>query len=131
MLFVGTGTETGSKGIYACHFEPAKGSLDALGLVAETPSPSFLALSPDKKFLFSVSEVSSYQGAKTGSVSSYAVDRSAGKLTLISTVASGGSGPCHINTDLTGRVLLVANYTGGSAASFSIMISSARNAPRI
>jgi 6-phosphogluconolactonase len=35
-------------------------------------------------------------------------------------VASTGSGPCHVSIDHTGRALFVANYTGGSAASFQI-----------
>jgi 6-phosphogluconolactonase len=124
MLFVGTGTDTGSKGIYAYRFDSANGGLDDLGLAAEAPSPSFIALSPDGKYLFAVNEIDSYQGGngtgKTGAVSSYSLDRGAGKLSLINTVASAGGGPCHIATDHTGRVLLVANYTGGSAASFQI-----------
>jgi len=124
MLFVGTGTNTGSKGIYAFNFDSSSGELKPQGVAAEAPSPSFLALSPDKQFLFAVNEIDTYQGAKTGAVSSYTLDQSdgkaSGKLTLINTVASGGSGPCHVNTDRTGRVLLVANYTGGSAASFQI-----------
>jgi 6-phosphogluconolactonase len=120
MLFVGTGTNTGSKGIYSFQFDSSSGELKPLGLAAEAPSPSFLAVSPDKQFLFAVNEIDTYQGAKTGAVSSYSVDKASGKLTLINTVASGGSGPCHVNTDQTGRVLLVANYTGGSAASFQI-----------
>jgi 6-phosphogluconolactonase len=120
LLFVGTGTNTGSKGIYAYQFDPTSGELKSLGLAAEAPSPSFLALSPDGQFLFAVNEIDTYQGAKTGAVSSYSIDKTAGKLTLINTVASGGSGPCHLSTDKTGRVLLVANYTGGSAASFQI-----------
>jgi 6-phosphogluconolactonase len=120
MLFVGTGTNTGSKGIYAYRFDSSSGELKPLGLAAEAPSPSFLALSPDKQFLFAVNEIDTYQGAKTGAVSSYTLDKATGKLTLINTVASGGSGPCHVNTDQTGRVLLVANYSGGSAASFQI-----------
>jgi 6-phosphogluconolactonase len=119
VLFVGTGTNTGSKGTYAYLFDSSSGALKPLGLAAEAPSPSFLALSPDGKTLFAVNEIDTYQGAKTGAVSSYALDKT-GHLTLINTVASGGSGPCHVNTDQTGRVLLVANYTGGSAASFQI-----------
>jgi 6-phosphogluconolactonase len=118
--FVGTGTTTGSKGIYGYRFDASSGVLEATGLAAEAPSPSFLALSPDEKYLFAVNEVDTYQGAKTGAVSSYWLDRATGKLTLVNTVASGGSGPCHVNTDHSGRVLLVANYTGGSASSFQI-----------
>ena len=120
MLFAGTGTTNGSKGIYAFQFDAGTGDLKPLGLAAEAPSPSFLALSPDGKTLFAVNEIDSYHGQKTGAVSSYALDRTAGKLTLLNTVASRGAGPCHVNTDRTGRVLLVANYMGGSAASFQI-----------
>ena len=119
-LFVGTGTNTGSKGIYAYRFDPASGNLEQIGVAAEAPTPSFLALSPDGKYLFAVNEIDSYKGEKTGAVSSYSVDKAAGSLTLINTVASGGAGPCHVTTDLTGRVLLVANYAGGSASSFQI-----------
>ncbi len=120
MLFVGSGTNTGSKGIYLFQFDSSTGELQPQGLAAEAPSPSFLALSPDKQFLFAVNEIDTYQGQKTGAVSSYTLDKTSGKLTLINTVASGGSGPCHVSTDQTGRVLLVANYSGGSAASFQI-----------
>jgi 6-phosphogluconolactonase len=122
LLFVGTGTKTGSKGIYGYRFDSAKGELEPLGLAAEAPSPSFLALSPNGKYLFAVNEIDSYQGEPTGAVSSYYIERSTGKLNLINTVASGGAGPCHVNTDHSGRVLLVANYSGGSAASFQIGI---------
>jgi 6-phosphogluconolactonase len=124
LLFVGTGTATGSKGIYAYRFDPANGALSPPALAAEAPSPSFLALSPDRRTLFAVNEVDSYKGVqsneKTGAVSAYALDPGSGRLTLINTVASGGAGPCHLTTDHTGRVLVVANYTGGSAASFQI-----------
>jgi 6-phosphogluconolactonase len=124
MLFVGTGTSTGSKGIYLFEFDSSTGELKPQGLAAEAASPSFLALSPDRQFLFAVNEIDTHQGQKTGAVSSYALGQSKGKpngkLTLINTVASGGSGPCHVNIDQTGRVLLVANYSGGSAASFQI-----------
>jgi len=133
MLFAGTGTNTGSKGIYLFQFDSSTGELKPQGLAAEAPSPSFLALSPDEQFLFAVNEIDTYQdtnslkmtataGAayKAGAVSGYALDKASGKLTLINTVASGGAGPCHVNTDRTGRVLLVANYSGGSAASFQI-----------
>ena len=120
LLFVGTGTRTGSKGIYAYLFDTARGELTPLGLAVDADTPSFLCLSPDGKTLFAVSEVESYKGAKTGSVTSYIVGAAAGKLTPINTVASGGTGPCHLTTDHTGRVLVVANYAGGSAASFQI-----------
>lgn len=120
LLFVGTGTETGSKGIYAYHWDAVHGKPDSAGVAAEAQNPSFIALSPDNRLLFAVNEINQYQGAHSGAVSSYQIDATGAKLDLINTVASGGAGPCFVTTDQTGRALFVANYAGGSAASFEI-----------
>ncbi len=44
----------------------------------------------------------------------------AGKLHPISAVNSASKGTCHIALDRTGRVLVAADYGGGSAASFKV-----------
>ena len=44
-----------------------------------------------------------------------------GKLSTINTVSSGGSGPCKVTVDFTGKAVFVANYDGGSAASFRVL----------
>ena len=69
-------------------------------------SPSFLAASAER--LFAVSE-----GAQ-GRVTSFR--RHQEHLTQISTVATGGAEPCHVEHDVDGRLLLVANYRSGSLA---------------
>jgi len=119
-LFVGTQTTKGSKGIYAYSFNSATGELTEKGLAAEAEMPTFLALSPDQKTLFAANELSEYQGKKTGAITSFAVDREAGKLTKINEVSAGGPGTCHVSMDHTGRCAFVANYDGGSAASFAV-----------
>ncbi len=119
-MFVGTHTGTGSKGIYAYDWQSDSGTLTSLGLAAETESPTYITFSPDKRYLFSANEVDLFQGVKSGGVSSFRVGPRAGQLTAINSVASGGTGTCFVGVDPTGRTLLCANYTGGSAASFSI-----------
>ncbi|HET6959328.1 MAG TPA: beta-propeller fold lactonase family protein, partial [Vicinamibacterales bacterium] len=42
LVYVGTYTGETSRGIYAFRFDDSSGGLTPLGLVAETPSPSFL-----------------------------------------------------------------------------------------
>jgi 6-phosphogluconolactonase len=111
-----TGGTTGSEGIYAFHFEDATGILTPRGLAAATPSPSFLAVSADRWFVFAVNELDTYQGAPGGSVTSFAVDAGASRLTAISTQPSRGAHPCHLELDRSGRFLAVANYTGGNYA---------------
>jgi len=119
-LFVGTQTQGGSKGIYAYRWDAAKGQIELIGLAAETENPTFLAVSPDAKYLYAANEVDSFQRQKGGGVSSFAVDAKAGKLTAINAVSAKGPGTCHVEVDKTGRAVFCANYSGGSAASFHV-----------
>jgi 6-phosphogluconolactonase len=120
LLFVGTYTEKDSKGIYAYRFDAASAELTSLGVAAETVNPSFLAIDPTNRFLYAVNEIQTYEGAKTGAVSAFAIDRKSGKLSLLNQVASQGADPCYIAFDKTGKYALVANYTGGTVAAFPV-----------
>ena len=110
-----------SKGIYAFRFDDASGGLTSLGLVAETPSPSFLTASTDGRFVFAVNELQSFEGKPSGSVTSFRVDPASAKLSEISVQSSMGAGPCHLALDRTGRYLAVANYGGGNYALFPVL----------
>jgi 6-phosphogluconolactonase len=115
-VYIGTYTGPMSKGIYAFRFNDSSGTLTSIGLVAETPSPSFLTSSANGRFVFAVNELQSFGGAASGSVTSFAVDSATAKLTEISVQPSRGAGPCHLVLDRTGRYLAVANYGGGNFA---------------
>ena len=52
-------------------------------------NPSFLALHPNRRFVYAVSEVSEYEGQKTGAVAAFAVDAKTGGLTLLNRQAFG------------------------------------------
>ena len=121
LVYIGTYTEKGSKGIYACRFNAASDHLDSMGLAAETADPSFLTIDPSRQHLYAVNEVSEYQGHSSGGVSAFAIAPGTGKLTFLNEVASGGAGPCHLTVDKTGKFVLVANYGGGSLAVFPIL----------
>jgi len=130
-MYVGTYTEEGSasKGIYLYRFDPpalsgAEGKtakLAFIGLAAQVINPSFLAVSPNHRFLYAVNEVGDYHGQKSGAVSAFAINRATGKLTLLNQVASKGADPCYITVDKTGKYVLVANYSGGSLAMFPVL----------
>lgn len=122
-LRVYIGTYTGpdkGKGIYLYDFDLASGALKEVAVAAEVASPSFLALSRDETHLYSIGEVSEFKGKREGAVSAFSVDRATGKLTLLNQQPSGGDGPCHVSITSDGKVVLVANYTGGSVASFPV-----------
>lgn len=119
-VYVGTYTGAKSKGIYAFRFDSQNGQAGEPMLAAEVANPSFLALAPNGRTLCAVGELGSFQGKKTGAVSAFAINRATGQLTLLNQVPSGGPGPCHVTFDATGRWALVANYSGGSVASFPV-----------
>ena len=120
LVYIGTYTKGDSKGIYAYRLQPKTGKLTSLGLAAETVNPSFVAIHPNHRFLYSVSEIGDFQGGKTGAVSSFTIDSKTGLLTKLNTVSSKGSGPCYVRVDSTGKSLLVANYGSGSIAAMPI-----------
>ena len=72
LLFVGTQTESGSsRGIYAYHWEPLSGELQAAGLAAESDHPTFLALDSDAKYLYAANEIASFEARASGAVSAF------------------------------------------------------------
>jgi 6-phosphogluconolactonase len=112
LVYIGTYTDTKSKGIYAFRLDLTKGALTPVGLVGETESPSFLAVHPNHRFLYAVNE--SFAGKNGGGASAFAVDVKSGKLTFLNKQPTRGSGACHLVVDKSGKNLLVANYGGGS-----------------
>jgi len=121
LMYFGTYTNGGkSKGIYAYKLDLASGALTSLGVTEGIKNPSFLAIHPSGKYLYSVSEVNDADGKPGGAVSAFSLDRPSGKLTPLNHQPSEGAGPCFVAVDKTGRVALVANYGSGSIASLRI-----------
>lgn len=122
LLFVGTQTVHGSasRGIYAYHWDPASGELQAVGLAAESDNPTFLAVDPNAKYLYAANEIASFEGQASGAVSAFAIDRAGAKLKPINKVPALGTGTCNVAVDHAGRAAFCANYNGGSASSFVI-----------
>ena len=116
LVYIGTYTNTTSKGIYVSRLDLAQGTLTAPVLAAESDNPSFLAVHPTRDWLYAVNEIGTYEGKPSGSVSAFAFDRDSGTLTPINRQASVGGGPAHLTVDHGGRNVLVANYGGGSVA---------------
>jgi 6-phosphogluconolactonase len=119
LVWIGTYTGPQSQGIYAFRFDDETGALSPMGLAAETPSPSFLALHPNGKVLYAVNETHDGPG-NSGMVTAFAIDPASGRLTKINEQPSRGADPCHLAVDATGQYLVVANYTGGNFVVFPL-----------
>ena len=108
----------GDDGIQFYDWDRESGTLTRSGVAAKIPQVAWLAFSHGHDFVYSASELDSFQGKPTGEVASF---RLAGaELQPLSARNSAGTGTCHVAPDATGRMLLAADYTGASAASFRI-----------
>jgi len=116
-VYVGTYTGPTSKGIYLFRWSGAT-RVGSIALAAGTVNPSFLARDPSGRFLYAVNEVSTYQGGKSGAVSSFSIDARTGELEFLNQVSSRGTDPCYVTLDKTGKYVLVANYSSGTLAVF-------------
>ncbi|RYY58892.1 MAG: lactonase family protein [Chitinophagaceae bacterium] len=125
-----TGTYTGgkSKGIYVYSFDSNTGKADSVSMV-EASNPSFLAISPDQKYVFAVHE--NGKDGKGGRVSSYSFNKNLGQLTLINTQSTEGDYPCYVEVDKTGKWVFVANYGTGNFTSYPVSDSGSLGEPMV
>lgn len=120
-MFIGTYTGTTSRGICHATLDPQTGVIGEPTLLAESRNPSFLAIHPTRPLLYSAMEIGDYAGTSDGAVGAFAIEPGRTRaLTPLNLRSSGGSGPCHVSVDPTGRVVLVANYGSGTVAALAI-----------
>jgi 6-phosphogluconolactonase len=119
-MLVGTYTSTTSKGIYSYWFNVSTGMADSITVV-ETENPSFLAVAPNKKYVFAVNEnndATAYLNG--GSVSAFAYEASTGVLAFINKQSSEGKHPCYITISNNGKTVIIGNYTGGNIVTYAV-----------
>jgi 6-phosphogluconolactonase len=119
-VYFGTDTDKGaSKGIYLSRFNPTTGQLTPPALVAQTPRPSFLAISAPiagHRRIYAVNAVAN----ASATISSFLMDPTSGALRPLNQVSSAGAGPCYVSLDDTGETAFVANYVGSTIATYRI-----------
>ena len=113
-VFVGTYTNSGSKGVYTLRLNGDTGELTEVSAISGIENPSFVALDPSNEHLYAVGEVSNFGGS--GGVTSFNVNQETGELTQLNQQSTGGPGPCHLMVDSTDSLVIVTNYGGGSVA---------------
>lgn len=117
-VYVGTYTAPGvppdgthpssAVGIYVFKLNPSDGGLTPVQIVPAS-NPSFVALDPTLKHLYSVNENA------PGAVTAYALDPSTGMLSALNSMSAIGNFTTHISVHPSGQYVLAANY-GNPAA---------------
>lgn len=123
ILYIGTYSENNSKGLYVLKFDRDQLSADTIQTVHDKKNPTFLALHPEKKYLYAAYREGKDENDPAGTILAYAIDEKTGKLSRINQVSSVGASPCHISVDPTGQVVFVSHYQGGNLSTFKILES--------
>jgi 6-phosphogluconolactonase (cycloisomerase 2 family) len=100
-------------GINVYRVEAASGAWTHVQHVGGLENPSYLALSPDQSFLYSVHGDGDHASA-------FALDPASGFATPLNRAATGGSNGVRQAVDPSGRFLIVANYASGNVAVLAI-----------
>ncbi len=114
MIYIGTFSERGSHGIYVYSFDRKTNVYDLRQTILSMKSPSFIEVSPNGKFLFSVNRGGFKGKEEWGSVTSFAIDQVSGKLSVLKNQFSFGDSPCHVNVHPSGKFIFVSHYKSGN-----------------
>jgi 6-phosphogluconolactonase len=113
-LLIGTySNQDKTNGIHVYKFNTESGEFSAVQPPTIISNASYLAVSHDKKNVYSVSE----HGQDKASVHAYAFDPASGKLTFLNSVPSKGDHPCYVSVDNKKKFVFVGNYSGGNLIS--------------
>jgi len=120
-VYVGSYASQDNPGIFVYRMDSTTGDLTLLHKISGVVNPSFLAIDPTCRFLYSVSELGNFQGKKSGGLSAFAIDPKNGDLNLLNQQPSQGQAPCYVSVDKTGKWVFNANYSSGNVAVHPIL----------
>ena len=115
LVYFGSHGKGPNAGFSLAHFDTDTGKLSIPVFLQEAVAPAYFVLSSDQKNLYACNS------APGSSISAYAVEAASGKLTFLNQKPSGGGDPSYVSLDATGQYLMVANYEGGSIATYAML----------
>lgn len=115
-LFVGsyTNSELG-EGITVYQFNELNGALAEVEKEGNLINASFLSVSPNRNYLYACTDT---KLDSDGTISSFQIDSTSGKLTFLNKQTTGGRNPVHLIVDQTNTNIISANYTDAGVSVF-------------
>lgn len=112
--------EAGDQGaILAYSVESETGAFKLAHRNAGVEHPFFMALSPNRKFLYSI-HAKQFGGPEHEQIAAYEVVGRSGELKLLNRQSAKGTAACYLSVDATGKSVFVSNYTSGSVAALPV-----------
>ncbi|GHT79512.1 6-phosphogluconolactonase [Bacteroidia bacterium] len=113
-LLAGAYSDGTTPGMVVYDFDTQTGEFEYVSAIDGIENPSYLAVSPDEQFVYSVNETAN------GAVSSFTFDKTTGTLRLINYQFTEGADPCYISINQDATLLFTANYNGGNLSVFPL-----------
>ena len=128
LIFISSFASGEQGAIHAFTLNEKAGTLTPLHRTAGMENPFFIAVSPDHKFLYSI-YAPTFGGTENEQVAAFRLEGRSGKLNPLNRQSTKGTASCYLDVDATGRTVLLANYSTGSVASYSVKADGSLSEP--
>jgi 6-phosphogluconolactonase len=119
LIFV-TSCAAGDAGaINAFNLDTETGALEQINRYADIEGPFFIALSPDRRYLYSTHAPGNL-GSDSSYVAAFEIVGTSGELRRINEQPTNGQTACYVDVSPNGKAAVIANYSSGSVASYPI-----------
>ncbi|MED1408011.1 MULTISPECIES: lactonase family protein [Bacillus] len=113
--YIGTYTKANSKGIYKFILDTKIGEIRGIELAAQIGSPTYVTISHNNEYLYSVAKENGL-----GGIASFSIHNQTGNLELINRQLLEGASPCYLSVSREIRTVVAANYHKGTVASYLV-----------
>lgn len=115
-LLLGSYSSASDDGIQLYQFDEDTAEFTLRSYLSGVSNPSFLAMSPDNRFIYAVGE----DEGLTSTANSISLNLQKVEMSLIDSKLTNGGAPCNITISPDGHLLITANYFGGNISLFSV-----------
>ncbi|MEO6785212.1 MAG: lactonase family protein [Chthoniobacteraceae bacterium] len=119
LVFISAFASGDKAAIHAFEFDTKSGALKPLHRTTDIRNPFFLAVSPNRHFLYAT-DAKKFGGNEDEFVAAYAIEGHSGQLRRLNRQSSRGTASCYLDVDATGKTVVVANYSSGSVAALPV-----------
>jgi 6-phosphogluconolactonase len=111
--YIGTYTKGESKGIYTFELDAKPEKILNVKPVSELDNPTYVTISKDNRYLYSVIKKGEWGGA-----AAFSINSDTGELEQLNEKLAPGSAPCHISVSQDNHFVVTANYHKGTVESY-------------
>jgi len=121
LVFVSGYAKAAQPSVHAFVFDETNGMLTSHGSFTGITNPSFIAIHPNQRWLYAVSETGKNSDGKFGEVWALRFEREPFAMEAINHQTTRGDWPCHLRIDATGKWIIATNYGTGDSAVYPVL----------